>query len=68
LRSRSALLLSALIFTSVHIFYGPGVMAFIFLWAFIPAVLYQRTGRLHSAILFHVVNNFIAFVLVPMGL
>ncbi len=68
LRSRSALLFSALIFTSVHVFYGPGVLAFIFLWAFIPAVLYQRTGRLHSAILFHVVNNFIAFVLVPMGL
>lgn len=68
LRSRSALLLSALIFTSVHVFYGPGVLAFIFLWAFIPAVLYQRTGRLHSAMLFHVVNNFIAFVLVPMGL
>jgi membrane protease YdiL (CAAX protease family) len=68
LRLRSALLLSALIFMSVHVFYGPGVLLFIFLWAFIPAALYYRTGRLHSAMLFHVVNNFIAFVIVPLAL
>jgi len=68
LRLRSALLLSALIFMSVHVFYGPGVLVFIFFWAFIPALLYHRTGRLHSAVLFHVVNNFIAFVVVPLTL
>lgn len=61
-----AMTLSALIFTSVHVFYGPGVLVFIFLWAFIPAFLFHRFGNLGSAILFHCLNNLIAFLLVPL--
>ncbi len=68
LRPWSAVTLSAVIFMSVHVFYGPGVLAFIFLLAFIPAFLYLRTGSLHSAIVFHWVNNLIAFVVVPLWL
>ncbi|MCJ7459629.1 MAG: CPBP family intramembrane metalloprotease [candidate division Zixibacteria bacterium] len=61
-----AFFLSALIFTSVHIFLGPGVMVFIFFWSFIPAYLYLKFNSLYPAILFHMVNNFIAYIVFPL--
>lgn len=61
-----AILLSALIFTSIHIFFGPGMLVYIFLWAFIPAFLYLKFGSLYPAILFHILNNLIAYVILPL--
>lgn len=61
-----AFLLSALIFTSVHLSLGPGIMVFIFFWSFIPAYLYLKFNSLYPAILFHMVNNFIAYIVFPL--
>lgn len=61
-------LLSAMIFTSTHIFLGLGMLVYIFLWAFIPAFLYLKFDSLYPAILFHVLNNLIAHVLLPLVL
>jgi membrane protease YdiL (CAAX protease family) len=62
----TAILLSVLIFTSVHIFLGPGVMVFIFFWTFIPAFLYLKFESLSPAILFHIVNNLITYIVFPL--
>lgn len=62
----TALLLSALIFSSIHIYLGPGVMVFIFFWAFIPAFLYLKFKSLYPAIIFHMVNNFITYIIFPL--
>jgi len=61
-----AVLLSVSIFTSVHIFFGPGMMVYIFLWAFIPAFLYLKFKSLYPAILFHFLNNLIAYIILPL--
>ncbi len=66
MRVANAVLLSALIFTSVHVFYGPGVLLFIFFWSLIPSYLFLSSGNLRSAILFHCLNNGFAFVVVPL--
>jgi membrane protease YdiL (CAAX protease family) len=57
--------LSGLVFASTHAFLGPGIMVFIFVWSFLPALLYWRTKSLYPAILFHVINNFLAYIVVP---
>lgn len=61
-----AYLLSALIFTSAHVFVGPGTMVFIFFWSFIPAFLLLRFGNLYPGILFHILNNFVTYIVFPM--
>jgi membrane protease YdiL (CAAX protease family) len=61
----SAIVWSGLIFSSVHIYHGPGVLLFIFLWSFIPAILYLRYGNLYPGIIMHALNNAIAYMLVP---
>jgi membrane protease YdiL (CAAX protease family) len=60
-----AALLSGAVFASTHVYLGPGVMAFILVWSFLPAFLYWRHGSLHAAVLFHVLNNLIAYIVVP---
>jgi membrane protease YdiL (CAAX protease family) len=64
----AAVVLSVLIFTSTHVFFGQGMLVYIFLWAFIPAFLYLKFDSLYPAILFHVLNNLIAYVLLPLVL
>jgi membrane protease YdiL (CAAX protease family) len=61
-----AVLWSALIFTSVHLVIGPGTLVYIAFWSLIPAFLYLRHKSLYPAILFHVLNNAIAYLAVPM--
>jgi membrane protease YdiL (CAAX protease family) len=57
--------LSGLVFTSTHVFIGPGTMVFILFWSFLPALLYWRFKSLYPGILFHVLNNLVAYVVVP---
>ncbi len=66
MRAGRALALSALVFTTVHAYFGPGTLLFIFLWSFLPAGLYLRFGSLYPAVLFHAGNNLVAYVLVPL--
>ncbi|MEW5759748.1 MAG: type II CAAX endopeptidase family protein [Candidatus Thermoplasmatota archaeon] len=61
-----AILLSVLIFTSIHIFFGLGIMVYIFFWAFIPTFLYLKFKSLYPAILFHFTNNLIAYIILPL--
>ena len=65
-RKLGAIVLSALVFTSVHAYLGPGVMFFIFFWTFIPAFLYLKFDSLYPAILFHVLNNFVTYIIFPL--
>jgi len=64
-KNYTAILLSSLIFTSVHIYHGPGVLLFIFFWSFIPSILYLKYKSLFPAMLMHSINNTIAYILVP---
>lgn len=61
-----AVLLSAMIFASIHIYFGPGMLVYIFLWSWIPAFLYLKFDTLYPAVLFHLLNNAIAYVILPL--
>ena len=61
-----AVLWSVLIFTSVHLAIGPATLVYIAFWSLIPAYLYLRYRNLYPCILFHVVNNCLAYLAVPM--
>jgi len=62
----SAYILSAIVFASAHIAVGPGTIIFIFFWSFIPAFLYLKFGNLYPAILFHILNNFVTYIVFPL--
>ncbi len=61
-----AFTLDALVFSSIHYAFGPGVMLFIFLWTYIPCWLYTRSGSLYPPMVFHVSNNLLAYVVLPL--
>ncbi|MGQ0550727.1 MAG: lysostaphin resistance A-like protein [Armatimonadota bacterium] len=61
-----ALILSSLIFASVHYSFGPGVMVYVFLWAFIPSLLYLKFKNLYPGMLMHSLSNLWAYVLLPL--
>ncbi len=61
----TAIFLSSLIFASVHIYHGAGVLIFIFLWSFIPSFLYLKYKSLYPAMIMHALNNVIAYIFVP---
>lgn len=61
-----AVLLSVLIFTSIHIVFGPGMTVYIFFWAFIPAFLYLKFKNLYPGMLFHFLNNLFAYIIFPL--
>ena len=63
-----AVCMSSLVFTSIHVFIGPGMMIYIFLWSLIPSYLYLKTGSLYSSILMHALNNAFAYLILPMFL
>jgi membrane protease YdiL (CAAX protease family) len=66
LSTRRAVTLSALIFASVHVAFGPGMMVYIFLGAFIPAYLYVKFENIYPCILMHFLNNVVAYVVIPL--
>jgi membrane protease YdiL (CAAX protease family) len=65
-RSIVAIILASLIFTSIHIFYGPGALLFIFLWTVFPSILFLKYQSLYPAFLLHILNNLLAFVVYPL--
>ncbi len=65
LKIMSAVIISALIFASVHIMIGPGLMIYIFLGSFIFAYLFIKFGNLYPCMLMHFLTNLWAYILVP---
>ena len=61
-----AVLLSALIFASIHIGIGPGMVIYLFLGAIIPAYLFIRFRSIYPCVLMHFLNNIVAYVFIPM--
>lgn len=62
----SAYIWSAVVFASAHIFVGPGTILFIFFWSFIPAYLFLKSGNLYPSFCFHILNNFVTYVVFPL--
>lgn len=61
-----AMLFSVLLFTSIHLPFGPGIMVYIFIWAWIPAYLFVKSKSILPGILFHLINNLLAYVVLPL--
>ncbi|MFH1312010.1 MAG: type II CAAX endopeptidase family protein [Candidatus Eisenbacteria bacterium] len=61
-----AVLLSALIFASIHIGIGPWMVVYLFLGALIPAYLFIRFRSIYPCVLMHFLNNIVAYVVIPM--
>lgn len=61
-----AVLLSALIFASIHISIGPGMVVYLFLGGLIPAFLFIRFRNIYPCVLMHFLNNIVAYVVIPL--
>ena len=61
----TAVCLASLVFMSIHVLMGPGILIYVFLWSLIPSYLYLRTGSLYPAMLMHALNNIFAYVVLP---
>ena len=64
-RTSTAVILSALIFGSIHVGIGPGLAIYIFLGAFIPAWLFLRFDSIYPCILMHFINNIVVYLVIP---
>jgi membrane protease YdiL (CAAX protease family) len=62
----TAAVLSSLIFASVHVAIGPGMVIYLFLGALIPAFLYIRFRSIYPCVLMHFLNNVVAYVVIPL--
>lgn len=62
---RTAVILAAMVFASVHLFFGPGFLIYIFLGAFIPIYLYVKFESLYPAMLMHFFNNLVSYIVIP---
>ncbi len=62
---RTAVILAALVFASVHLFFGAGFTIYIFLGAFIPIYLYVKFESLYPAMLMHFFNNLVSYIVIP---
>lgn len=61
-----ASLFSVLLFTSIHLPFGPGMMVYIFIWSWIPTYLFLKSKSIVPGIAFHFLNNLLAYVLLPL--
>ncbi len=61
-----AAILSALIFASIHIAIGPGMVVYLFLGGLIPAFLYIKFRSIYPCVLMHFLNNIVAYVVIPL--
>jgi membrane protease YdiL (CAAX protease family) len=61
----AAVALSAVIFASVHIMFGPGLMVYIFLGALVSAYLFIKFKSIYPCILMHLLTNLWAYIIVP---
>lgn len=60
-----AVLGQAALFGLYHLFVGPGMMLYTFLWALVPGLIAWRWRSLWPCFLFHALNNVWADLLVP---
>jgi membrane protease YdiL (CAAX protease family) len=60
-----AVLGQAALFGLYHVFVGPGMMLYTFLWAIVPGLIAWRWRSLWPCLLFHALNNVWADLLVP---
>jgi len=58
--------INAFIFASIHYAFGLGVMLFILFWTYIPCWLYYKSRSVYPSILFHSLNNLLAYVMLPL--
>lgn len=62
----ATVVLAALIFASVHVFFGAGFLIYIFIGSFIPIYLYLTFDSLYPAMLMHFLNNLASYVFIPL--
>ncbi len=62
----TAAVLSSLIFASIHIAIGPGMIVYLFLGALIPAFLYIRFKSIYPCVIMHFMNNVVAYIIIPL--
>jgi membrane protease YdiL (CAAX protease family) len=60
-----ALLLASIIFASIHVFYGRGVVLYAFVLSVMLSALFLFCGNLYPPILMHSLVNFFGFVAAP---
>ncbi len=65
LRTGWAVLLSVILFASIHLVMGPGITLYILPWGLISCLLFLRTGNVYACVLFHSLNNLIAYLVLP---
>ena len=64
---RLAILISSLLFAVIHInFFGPGLTIWVFFFGIASAYLYKKFNSIYPSLLFHALNNFWAYIIVPM--
>ncbi len=61
-----AVLLHNLLFALYHGAIGPGLVLYMFLWSFFPALLYLRYRSVYPCILMHFLNNIWVDIAVPL--
>lgn len=61
-----AVIISAVIFMSVHIMFGLGLMVYIFFVAIVSGIIYIRFKSLYPCMLMHFLINLWAYVVVPL--
>lgn len=61
-----AVIVSILAFSSVHIFFGPGFIFYIIIWALIPTYLSIKFKSLYPAIVYHTLNNILSYLIIPL--
>ena len=62
---KTAAIIAAMVFASVHLFLGPGFLIYIFLGSFIPIYLYVKFENLYPAMLMHFFNNLVSYLVIP---
>jgi membrane protease YdiL (CAAX protease family) len=62
----TAAILSALIFASIHIGIGPGMVVYVFFGGLIPVYLYIRFRSIYPCVIMHFLNNIVAYVVIPL--
>jgi membrane protease YdiL (CAAX protease family) len=61
-----AVAVSSIIFASIHFqFFGPGLTIYMFFWTIASCILYIRFDHIYPSIIFHMINNTWAYIIVP---
>jgi membrane protease YdiL (CAAX protease family) len=66
MRTPVAVLLSALVFASIHLGIGLGLAIYIFFGAIILAYLFVRFQNIYSCVIMHLMNNVVAYLVIPL--